>query len=432
MGAGSVGALALGATAEGKGADTAAYTPKPPVYPDYDVFKEVYAEHVGHGHLRVREASSLTIVIGDREGVRVQDSYTGKWYWDCHRVGSLYNLGHRHPRVVAALREAFELLEIGNAHMLTQYKAWAAEKLAASTGGQLPGVIYTSSGTEAVEVSIKTARGVTRRRRIVALENSYHGHSIMTIAAAGNDAHRKRYLADYPDEFVRVPWNDFKAMEKAVDDHTAGVLLEPMPARMGFPPPKPGYLERVQKLCRDRGALLIMDEVITGVGGTGTFWLYQQEGIVPDVLATAKGIGGGLQANAAALLKPEHYRWLGDDYLGHYTTFGGNELGCVATAVTCDVIMEPGFLEHVRAVAKRFADGFADAPFELSQRGLCMGLMLPEPRNSEVVRRLYESGVIVAGGLPDVVQLRVPLVVSFDEADEIIGIVNRVAKEVFG
>jgi acetylornithine/succinyldiaminopimelate/putrescine aminotransferase len=343
----------------------------------------------------------------------------------------VYNLGHRHPRLVAALRDGFEILEIGNAHMLTQYKAWAAEKLAASTGGQLPGVAYTSSGTEAVEVTMKTARGVTRRRKIVSLEDSYHGHSIMTIAAAGNGAHRKRYLADYPDEFVRVPWNDYGAMEKAVDDDTAGVLLEPMPARLGFPPPKPGYLEKVQKLCRDRGALLMMDEVITGVGGTGTFWLYQQENIVPDVLATAKGIGGGLQANAAALLKPEHYKWLCDDYMGHYTTFGGNELGCVATAVTCDIIMEPGFLEHVRALAKRFAEGFQDAPFELSHRGLCMGLMLPEPRNGDMVRALYENGVLAAGGRPNVVQLRAPLILSLDEADEIIFFNDTATTEIY-
>ena len=122
---------------------------------------------------------------------------------------------------------------------------------------------------------------MTRRRKIVALEDSYHGHSGLTIAAAGNDADRDRYLMDYPQEFSRVPWNDWSAMERAVDDATAGVLIEAMPGRLGLPPPQPGYLERVRKLCSDRGALLIFDEVITGVGGTGTFWLYQQESFVP-------------------------------------------------------------------------------------------------------------------------------------------------------
>lgn len=434
IGAGSLGALALGrpaAAAQSDGPGAASSVPMPPIYAERGELEKAYAEHVGFGHLDALERSGLEIVIGEREGPRVRDAYTGKWYWDCHRVGSVHNLGHRHPRVVGAMRQALEQLEIGNSHLLAQYKAWAAEKLALSTGGQLPGIIWTASGTEANEVAFKASRGITGRRKVVSLENSYHGHSGLTIAAGGNAAHRKLYGMEYPEEFVHVPWNDSAAMENAVDDRTAAVLLEPMPARMGFPPPQPGYLKKVQELCRERGALLVMDEVIVGVGGTGTFWLYQQEDIVPDILTTAKGLGGGVGASAAALVTEEVYRWLGDSYLAHYTTFGGHELACVAAATTCEVILEPGFLEHVRALARRFAEGFADSPFRLSHRGLCMGLLLPDPDNATMIRKLFANGLIASGGLAGVVQLRVPLILSFEEADQIISIVDRVARESF-
>lgn len=403
-----------------------------PLYPSYGAFEKAYAGHVAPGHVKYLERLGATLVPGKTEGVRIQDAYTGKWYWDCHRVGSLYNLGHRHPEVIKALRAGFEQLEIGNAFYLSQYKAHAAQRLSATTDDALSGVVYAASGTEAVEVSIKAARGITRRRKIVSLQHAYHGHSIMTIAAGGELHAQERFLADYPEEFTHVPWNDYAALEKVVDDETAAVLLEPMPAAIGCPPPLPGYLKQVEKLCHERGALLILDEIVTGVGGTGTFWLYQQEDILPDILTTAKGIAGGMQANAAALMKPELFQWMADDaLLPHYTTFGGNELGCVATVATCDVVTAPGFLDHVNELALHFSEGFASLPFGTTQRGLFIAFHLPAPRSVEFVRRLFENGVLVLGRTETIVLFRPPLITSFTEADAIIGLVQNVSRQMF-
>jgi len=393
-----------------------------PPYPTAVATEKAFGEHVGAAMVKMMKAIGTEIHYGDRKGARVQDAYTGKWYWDCHRNGSVYNLGHRNPEIIGAIKEALHQLEVGNLFLVSGYKAKAAEKLIASTGGELTGVTFAASGAEANEVAIRAVRGATKRTKLVSIQGCYHGSTCFAMAAGENEEFRSRYLLDFED-FVRVPYNDVAAMTAAVDSETAAVLLEASPAQLGFLEPDPGYYRSVRKICDKFGAKLIIDEVQTGLGGTGTFWFWQQQDIVPDAVTTAKGLGGGIVANAAVLMAPTLKEWFFETEFPHMSTFGGNELGCVATAKVCDITMRPAFLSNVNRLARQFAEGFKGAAFKVTQNGLCMGIHSDRYSNIEMTRMLFEKAncmVIPATYADNAIEFRPILILSENEADEII------------
>ena len=397
------------------------------LYPGAAEAEAAFAQHLGPSMVKLMAAIGTPIHYGKREGARVQDVYTDKWYWDCHRNGSVYNLGHRNPEVTAAVSAAMRHLEVGNLFLSSAYKAKAAEKLVASTGGELPGVCFAASGSEANEVAIRAARGFTRRRKLVSLRHSYHGSSCLAMAAGDSPELHARYLLDFP-EFVKVPYNDVEALRDAVDDETGCVLLEASPAQLGFPEPQAGYFEAVRKICDDKGAVFILDEVQTGLGSSGHFWLWQQQDVVPDIMTTAKGLGGGIIPNAALLLAPAIKDWFLDTEFPHMSTFGGNELGCVATAAVCDITSRPEFVANVQRLIEQFREGFANARFRVNQVGLCMGLLSDTLTSYEMTRKLFAAGVLVlpAHYAPDAIEFRPILTLVEEDAESIIATVRDV------
>jgi len=205
-------------------------------------------------------AAGLPLVIGKREGYRM----------DFHLNGGTYNLGHRNPDLLAAMREALETLDVGNHHFPSEERGLFAEKLARNTPGDLHYTVLTPSGSEANDAAIKSARHATGRRKIVSVDKGFHG-------------------------FVQVPFNDLDALEDALKGRdVAAFLVEPLPATAGFPLPDDGYFPAVRKLCDDYGTLLIADEVQTGLGRSGSMWAIEKFGAQPDMLITGKGIAGGL------------------------------------------------------------------------------------------------------------------------------------------
>jgi putrescine aminotransferase len=396
-------------------------------YPSRERLVEAFADHVHPGKVAMLSQLGIDLVIGEREGPRFQDARTGRWLWNCHSNGGVFNLGHRNPTVIAALREALDHLDIGNHHLISGWRARAAEQLAASTDGVLPGAVFTVSGSEAIDVAIKIARGYTGRRRIVTTEGAYHGATGLAVAAGGDAPTRERYLLDLPD-FVHVPYDDLDAMRAALDEQTAAVLLEAIPATLGFPPPSPGYLRGVQAACRERGTQLIVDEVQTGLGRTGTFWFHRQEAVRPDALIVGKALSGGIYPVSATLLAAEPFTWFTQEFGSHPSSFGGSELGCVVASAVCEIVGAPGFLDHVQGLAERFARGFADAPFGLRQRGLTMGLETGEDGGAFAAwAALFEAGVFAFPAAYDtsVLQFKPPLILANDEADEIIARVRE-------
>ena len=249
------------------------------------------------------------------------------------------------------------------------------------------------------------------------------------MAAGDNPEYHQRYLLDFP-EFVKVPFNDIDALRAAVDKETACVLLEASPAQLGFPEPEAGYFEAVRRICDDKGAVFILDEVQTGLGSSGHFWLWQQQGVVPDILTTAKGLGGGIMPNAALLMAPAIKDWFLDTEFPHMSTFGGNELGCVATAAVCDITSRPEFSANVLRLIEQFPEGFANASFRVNQVGLCMGLLSDTMDSYEMTRKLFAAGVLVlpAHYDPRAIEFRPILILDETDADKII----RTVRDVLG
>lgn len=384
-----------------------------------------FGAHVSRGKVTVFEKYGFDIVMGARDGVCFEDAFDGRRLFNCHCNGGVFNLGHRHPAVLTALRVALDTLDIGNHHLVSGLRARLAERLVATTGGRLPGVVFAVAGGEAIDLAIKVARAATRRRGVVSASGGYHGHTGLALAA-GDAKYREPFLSS-AGEFTQVPFNDLDALARAVDERTAAVLLETIPATLGMPIPEPGYLKAVGELCRARGAKLLLDEVQTGLGRTGTMWAHQQDDVEPDAIITGKGLSGGLYPIAATLLSRELHAVFDADPFLHISTFGGSELGCAAALAVLDVLEAPGFLARVAALGERFARGLEGAPFELRRRGMFMGLKFPfEDAGLMGSKLLIDRGVFAVWANNDssVVQFLPPLVCSDEEAGQIIAIVR--------
>ncbi|HET8539577.1 MAG TPA: aminotransferase class III-fold pyridoxal phosphate-dependent enzyme [Anaeromyxobacter sp.] len=388
-----------------------------------------FAERVSRGKVRAFESYGLDVVMGVRSGATFTDAFDGRRFLNCHCNGGVFNLGHRHPAVVRAVRDALDRVDVGNHHLVSGWRARLADRLCASTGGLLAGAIFGSGGGEAVDLALKLARGVTGRRRVVSAVGGYHGHTGLAVAA-GDPQYREPFGASSPD-FVQVAFDDLGAMSAAVDGATAAVVLEPIPATLGMPVPRPGYLAGVATLCRERGARLVVDEVQTGLGRTGRMWAFQHEGLAPDAVVVGKGLSGGVYPITATLVSAELKAFLDERPFAHVSTFGGAEPGCAAALAVLDVVEAPGFLERVVALSDRLAAGLAGLPFELRRRGLMMGLKFSAEGAGFVAAKLmFDAGVfcLPANNDTSVLQLLPPLVIGDAEVAELV----RKVKEALG
>ncbi len=394
-------------------------------YPDRAATTAAFADHVDRGKATLLGSFGADIVMGRRSGIHFWDAFDGRRFVNCHCNGGVFNLGHRHPRVLAAVRAAMDELDLGNDHLISGWRARLAERLAATTGGRLPAVVFGVGGAEAVEVAIKVARARTGRGGVVSAVGGYHGHSGLAMAT-GDPAYRDPFGPNLP-QFHQVPFNDLAAMDAAVGDETAAVLLEPIPATLGIVPPEPGYLAGVQTLCRERGVLFVLDEVQTGLGRTGTVWYHEQEALEPDVVITAKALSGGVYPITATLMTREGHAVFDEHPYVHVSTFGGAELGCVAALTVLDVIEEPGFLERVSTLGEWFESELAGLPCTLRRRGMFMGLKFDDPYGGVAAAgKLIAAGVfaVFANNDPSVLQFLPPLVISDDEAEELVHMVR--------
>jgi acetylornithine/succinyldiaminopimelate/putrescine aminotransferase len=344
--------------------------------------------------------SGVPLVIDRREGYFIYD-VEGKRLIDVHLNGGTYNLGHRNPEVVAAVTAAMQRFDIGNHHFPSLARTALAEALVATAPEGISKVMYGSGGGEAIDIALKSARHATKRRGIVSVAKAYHGHTGLAVAT-GDERFANLFLADQPDDFTHVPFNDLQAMEAALAGRdVAAVIMETIPATYGFPLPAPGYLAGVKRLCERYGALYIADEVQTGLMRTGELWAISKHGVVPDILVSGKGISGGMYPVSVVLAAESAARWLTEDGFAHMSTFGGAELGCVAALKTLEITCRPEVRSMVHYIAATFTEGltriqaaYPDWFTGVRQDGLVMGLEFGHPQGAKyVMKRLYENGV---------------------------------------
>ena len=375
-------------------------TPPHAAAPSRDEVLALAERHLCPDRVRTFAALGAGIVMGRREGYRISD-VDGRTWLDLHLNGGVFNLGHRNPEVVASLASGLDELDIGNHHFPSTERALLSEQLVALTPG-MRYAVFASGGGEAIDLALKSARRATGRRRIVSVVGSYHGHTGLALAAGDRQA-ATAFLSTGPEqEFPQVPFNDLPALAGALAAApTAAVILETIPATIGFPTLRPGYLAGVRALCDEHGALYVADEVQTGLGRTGTLWALEQHGVVADILVTGKGLSGGLYPIAATLLSERAGAWLEDDGWANVSTFGGAELGCRVARTVLDITTRPETSLGVADLTRTFAEGLTGIRARhpewlvgVDQTGLVIGLRFAHPMGGMLMTRAcYEAGV---------------------------------------
>ncbi|MFG2478253.1 acetylornithine transaminase [Streptomyces fagopyri] len=363
-------------------------------------------------------------------GTRLWDA-DGKEYLDFVGGIAVNALGHAHPAIVEAVGTQIASLGHVSNLFVAEPPVALAERLL-QLFGRDGRVYFCNSGAEANEGAFKIGR-LTGRTHMVATHGGFHGRTMGALALTGQPGKRESFLP-MPGDVTHVPYGDAQALAAAVTDETALVVIEPIQGENGVVVPPAGYLKAARAITAATGSLLVLDEVQTGIGRTGHWFAYQaHEGVLPDVVTLAKGLGGGLPlgatvafGRAADLLRPGQ----------HGTTFGGNPVVCAAGLAVLDTIASEGLLENVKRTSARLRDGIESLGHPLIDHvrgaGLLLGIVLTEPLAPQVQQAAQDAGLLVNAPAPDVVRLMPPLNLSDDEVDVLLGAVPGVLDAVNG
>ncbi len=391
----------------------------------------LFANHVSSGKAEFFSQAGIDFIIGKREGIYIWD-LEGSKLINCHCNGGVFNLGHRNPRIISALQRALEELDIGNHHLVSEARATLAERLAEISPGDLNRVVFGVSGGEAIDMAIKIARAPTGRTEVISALGGYHGHTGLALAA-GDESFRKPFEPLSPG-FLQVPFGDLESLARVMGVNTAAVIFETIPATYGISIPPEDFFAGVRQLCDQHTVVMISDEVQTGLGRCGVVWGIDTYGVVPDILVTGKGLSGGIYPITATLYREHLNPFLHENPFIHVSTFGGAEVGCYVALEVLNMLEEPGFLEHVRDMAKLFEGGFTDlieehpaVLVEARQRGLMMGLKLRDENLGPLMTRIgFDAGLltIYANNDPSVIQILPPLIIQDEEVSQVLGLLD--------
>ena len=344
------------------------------------------------------------------EGEYLYDT-EGRRYIDLLSGVAVVSVGHANPRVAAAMsQQAEKLVHVSNLFGNLPMRQ-LAERLHLSTGGWGK-IFFCNSGAEANECAIKLARkaGGGKRHKIIASDGGFHGRTLGTLAATGQPE-KWRGFEPLPEGFVHKPYNDLEAFAAAIDDSVAGILVEPIQGERGVIPGAPAFLGGLRELCDRAKIPLIFDEVQTGIGRTGTWWAFQQVGVKPDILTSAKGIANGLPLGACIADEPYASVFVPGD---HGTTFGGGAVVCAAALATFDEIEKRGLLSEVKRKGDLFAELLRsiDQVKEVRGVGLMRGAVLKNPIAFTVVAEGLQQGLVLNATSDSVLRFVPPITIS--------------------
>lgn len=368
------------------------------------------------------EGSELIATNGDR-------------YLDFGAGIAVNSLGHGHPLLVEAIQtQASRLMHVSNLYHIEGQER-LAERLCANSFADK--VFFANSGAEANECAVKMARkyqsaqGKPERYRVITFAGGFHGRTLAMIAAGGQEKHLDGF-GPKVDGFDQVPLGDVDALKSLISDETAALMIEPIQGEGGINSADLAFLKELRALCESEDLLLIFDEVQTGVGRTGTFYAYELYGVVPDILTSAKGLGGGFPVGACLATEKASAGMMAGS---HGSTFGGNPLAMAAANAVLDVVLEPGFLEEVRekglALKQKLAsvvDQYPDVFDMVRGEGLLLGLHAKVPP-MDVVEACVEEKLLTVPAGDNVVRILPPLTASVQEFDQAIASLERAAKK---
>ena len=364
----------------------------------------------------------ITLVRGS--GARLWDD-TGREYIDCMSAHGAAILGHAHPRIAEALERQARTLTSCPSSFYHPGKEKLIERLAERCPNGLDRVFLCNSGTEAVEAAIKFARARTGRPAVVAAKRGFHGRTFGAMSASFNPKHHELYAPVVPGARF-IAFNDTAALEDALKDDVSMLLLELVQGEGGVHVAEPSFILRAQELCRERGILLVIDEVQTGFGRTGGWFACSRYGLSPDILCLAKGIAGGFPMGATVVNDKIRV-----DVGMHGSTFGGNPLACAVANAVFDVLESEGFLESIakkgRYVKERLEAIDSEAILEVRGRGLMVGIALKH-KARPYLEALAEQGVLALTAGPKVLRLLPPLVITEEEIEQVVDTLDEVLR----
>ncbi|WP_433425835.1 acetylornithine transaminase [Microtetraspora malaysiensis] len=356
------------------------------------------------------------IALARGEGTAVWD-LDGRRYLDLIGGIAVSSLGHGHPALVEAVSRQVATLAHTSNLFLHEPEVLLAERLGGLLGAPAR-VFLANSGTEANEAALKLAIKYGKangRSYFVAAEMGFHGRTLGALSLTGKPAIRDQF-GPFPIDVRFVPYGDADALKSAVTDECAAVFLEPTQGEAGVVPPPEGYLRAAREICSATGALLVADEIQSAIGRTGHWFAHQADGVLPDVLTLAKGLGGGMPIGACVGIGPAGTIFEKGD---HGSTFGGNPVSCAAALAVLDTIEREDLLAHVQAVARELRGGIEAIGHPLLKgvrgRGLWLALVLTADRSARVQEAAQEAGFLVNALQPDAVRLAPPLVVTSSE-----------------
>jgi ornithine--oxo-acid transaminase len=378
----------------------------------------------------------LPVVLDRASGARVWD-VEGKEYLDFLSCYSALNFGHQHPVLVGALITQLEKLAVCSRAFHSEELCLFSEELARATGMDM--VLPMNSGAEAVETAIKVARkwgyekkGVPAgKAKIIAVANNFHGRTVTIVSFSSEPAYRDGF-GPFTPGFTVIPFDDLKAMEGAIDEHTVAVLLEPIQAEAGILVPRPGYLAGVRKLCEQNRVLLIADEIQTGLGRTGRNFCYEHEGAKPDLLILGKSLGGGLLPISATVGRRDVMEVIAPGQ--HGSTFGGNPLACSVARAALKLLHDERLSDRAAHLGRIAMEELNRTPLphvkEIRGKGFLIGIEL-DPSSGGARRyceRLAEQGVLCKETHTYVIRIAPPLVTSEEDLrrglEKVVGVIR--------
>lgn len=407
-----------------------------------------FRDHVNPGFLSYRktvtEGGQFAAVEWSDSGSCFKD-INGKEYIDCLGGFGIYNVGHRHPKVMKAVTDQLNRQALHSQDLLDPLRAMLAKILADITPGDLQYSFFTNSGTESVEAALKLAKMYSDRSTIISTTRSFHGKSLGSLSGTAKGMFRKPFLPLIPG-FRHVPYGDIDMMRKTfescalVGEDVGAVILEPIQGEGGVIIPPQDYLKQVRELCDEYDVVLIFDEVQTGMGRTGKMFAAELFEVTPDIICLAKAFGGGVMPAGAVVANEKVFKNLFDNPFMHTTTFGGNPLACAAAIATIDVLLEENLPERAAEVGEYFLKGLKEAAaehgdkvLEIRGQGLMIGIEFHKDEiGYEVSKGMFDSGILVAGTLVNSKTIRIepPLTISYEEVDTVINTFKEVLSKV--
>lgn len=393
-----------------------------------DVYDETYENYklfVNPTLARVMKVSGSPVEVR-AQGSTIWDQH-GKAYLDFAGGYGVFTLGHRHRKVVAAVKAQLDLMALSGKTMFNVMLGRASRRLAELAPGDLQVSFFCNSGTEAVEGAIKLARAATKRRRIVATRDAFHGKTLGSLSASGREYFRETY-APLLEDVAHLEYGSTAGLEEALRD-AAAFIVEPVQGEGGVNVPPEGYLRGVREICDRSGALLIADEVQTGLGRCGMLFGCDRDGVVPDIMTLAKGLSGGVIPVGAYIARPAVWNAAYAKHpVMHTSTFGGSEVACAAALAAMDVLVEENLIENARARgaqllggAQRLVEKYPEVAKTVRGLGLLVGLELTnEGYGGWIISEMLKHGVTAAWTLnmQRVIRLEPPLVVTESEIDK--------------